>query len=109
MEPGTQHPTPRIANAPVSYGVFEMTIDRDGGLLDADALLDHVAAAGYSGIDLGPVGYLGDTRTIRERLDARGLQLVGGWIQLRLSEPEALKGDLAEMERTLDIMQAASE
>lgn len=101
--------TIHVANAPVSYGVFEMTIDRVGGLLDADRLLDHVAAAGYTGVDLGPVGYLGDARTIRDRLDARGLQLVGGWIQLRLSEPDALKGDLAELERTLDIMQAASE
>jgi inosose dehydratase len=107
VEPGTSKI--RVANAPVSYGVFEMTIDREGGLLDADTLLDHVAAAGYVGIDLGPVGYLGDARTIRAALDARGLLLVGGWIQLRLTDPDALKDDLAEMERTLDIFQAASE
>jgi inosose dehydratase len=99
----------QVANAPVSYGVFEMTIDRDGALLAVDAMLDAVVAAGYAGIDLGPVGYLGDVHTIRERLEARGLLLVGGWIQLRLSEPDALKDDLAELERTLDIMQAASE
>jgi inosose dehydratase len=109
MEPETAVPTPRIANAPVSYGVFEMTIDRAGGLLDAETLLDQMTAAGYTGVDLGPVGYLGDTGTIRERLDARGLLLVGGWIQLRLSEPDALQDDLADLERTLDIMQAASD
>jgi len=50
--------TIRVANAPVSYGVFEMTIDRAGGLLDAGTLLEHGAAAGYTGVDLGPVGYL---------------------------------------------------
>jgi len=98
-----------VANAPVSYGVFELTIDGAGGLLPPEALLDRVAEAGYAGIDLGPVGYLGDVGTIRQRLDARGLRLVGGWIQLHLSEPDVLQNELAEVERTLDIMVAASE
>jgi inosose dehydratase len=99
----------RVANAPVSYGVFEMTVDRAGGLLDADTLLDRVAAAGYAGIYLGPVGYLGDACTIRDQLNRRGLLLVGGWIQLRLTDPDGLRDDLADMEHTLDVFLAACE
>jgi inosose dehydratase len=109
MPPQNDFASIRVANAPVSYGVFEMTVDRDGGLLDPDTLLDRVAAAGYAGIDLGPAGFLGDAATLRDRLTSRGLLLVGGWLQLRLSEPDALPDDLAAMERILDIMQTASE
>ena len=52
-----------IANAPVSYGAFELTVGIDPSVPDGTAVLDEVAAAGYGGIDLGPVGYLGRGRT----------------------------------------------
>ena len=49
-----------VANAPVSYGAFELTVGQDPNVPDGTQVLDQVAAAGYAGIDLGPVGYLGD-------------------------------------------------
>jgi len=45
-----------VANAPVSYGAFELTVGINPNVPDGTALLDAVAAAGYDGIDLGPVG-----------------------------------------------------
>ena len=48
-----------IANAPVSYGAFEITVGVDPNVPDPVTLLDAVASAGYVGIDLGPPGYLG--------------------------------------------------
>ena len=48
-----------IANAPVSYGAFELTVGLDPNTPDGVHVLDEVAGAGYGGIDLGPVGYLG--------------------------------------------------
>ena len=51
-------------------------------------LLDDVAAAGYAGIDLGPVGYLGDASQLRERLEEHGLTLAGGFLELSFGEPE---------------------
>lgn len=48
-----------LVNAPVSYGVFEMTVGTDRYLAPAERVLDEVAAAGYQGIDLGPNDYLG--------------------------------------------------
>ena len=46
-----------VANAPVSYGAFELTVGIDPNVPDGVEVLDEVAAAGYAGIDLGPVGY----------------------------------------------------
>ena len=60
---GRQRETPAagiaVANAPVSYGAFEITVGHDPNVPDGTSVLDQVAAAGYAGIDLGPVGYLG--------------------------------------------------
>ena len=47
-----------VANAPVSYGAFEITVGVDPHVPDPVTLLDWVSAAGYKGIDLGPIGYL---------------------------------------------------
>jgi inosose dehydratase len=59
---------PRIANAPLSYGAFEMTVGTSFPVPDADRVLAEVAAAGYEGIDLGPPGYLGAPEALGERL-----------------------------------------
>lgn len=95
-----------FANAPVSYGVFELTA---GGadLPDRAALLDAVADAGYTGVDLGPLGYLGDSRSTVDRLRARGLALAGGWVQMRLVEPAGFAEDLSMLEAALDVFAAA--
>ena len=68
----------RIANAPVSYGVFEMTAGKIPNLPWATEVLDAVAAAGYEGIDHGPLGFLGVGAELRDRLRGRGLSLAGG-------------------------------
>jgi len=44
-----------VANAPVSYGAFELTVGHDPDVPSGVSVLDQVAAAGYAGIDLGPV------------------------------------------------------
>jgi inosose dehydratase len=48
-----------VANAPVSYGAFELTVGIDPDVPSADWVLDAIAGAGYEGVDLGPVGYFG--------------------------------------------------
>jgi inosose dehydratase len=95
-----------LANAPVSYGVFELTAG-DAELPPAGALLDAVADAGYPGVDLGPVGYFGDAKGTVERLAERGLALAGGWVQLRLVDPDGFAQDLPALEEALDIFSAA--
>jgi inosose dehydratase len=66
-----------VANAPVSYGAFELTVGIDPSTPDGLHVLDEVASAGYAGIDLGPVGYLGSGDELADRLASRGLGLAG--------------------------------
>lgn len=91
----------RVANAPVSYGAFELTIGTLPNLLGPEQLLDAIAAAGYAGTELGPLGYLGDAERLRGRLEARGLDLAGAFIELRFGED-----DLAELDETLDLLES---
>jgi inosose dehydratase len=96
-----------LANAPVSYGAFEITVGVDPNVPDPVALLDAVASAGYAGIDLGPVGYLGTGERLAARLAERGLALAGGYLELPFSEPEAIGPALAELDALLEIFDSA--
>jgi inosose dehydratase len=99
----------RIANAPVSYGVFEMTIGRIHNLPARHELLEAVSRAGYKGIDLGPPGFLGEGPELRKELATRGLGLAGGWVQMRFSQPDGFRQDLASLDRALATFEAAAE
>jgi inosose dehydratase len=96
-----------VANAPVSYGAFEITVGIDPNVPDPVTLLEWVQKAGYEGIDLGPVGYLGDAETLRTRLGDHDLSLAGGYLELPFSEPQKLQAGLAELEALLDIFDSA--
>jgi inosose dehydratase len=92
-----------IANAPLSYGAFEMTVGTDFAVPDPERILEAIAAAGYAGTDLGPPGYLGEGDVLRERLDANRLEIVGGFVPMRFSEGD----DGAGLRHTLDLFDAA--
>ena len=59
----------KVANAPLSYGAFELTVGIYPNVPGPDELLAAIAAAGYEGTELGPPGYLGDGDELRARLD----------------------------------------
>jgi inosose dehydratase len=99
--------TIRVANAPLSYGAFEVTVGRYPNVPGPDELLAEMAKAGYAGTELGPPGYLGDGDELRDRLERFRLELTGGYIPLRFSEPDHRDDDLARMARTLDLFDAA--
>lgn len=96
-----------IANAPCSYGAFELTIGSDPDVPSALELLDAVEQAGYTGIDLGPVGYLGAADELRERLAQRGLSLAGGYLEFAFSDAAAVASGIEQLDRTLDVFDAA--
>ena len=81
----------KVANAPLSYGAFEMTVGTDFPVPDPARVLDEMAAAGYAGTELGPLGYLGS--------DLGALELVGGFVQIAFSDPDA---SYDELHATLD-------
>ena len=99
--------TLRVANAPLSYGAFEVTVGVYPNVPGPEELLVEIAAAGYEGTELGPPGYLGEGEELRARLDRHGLELAGGWCPIRFSEPEHWDADLGELERTLSLFDAA--
>ena len=96
-----------VANAPVSYGAFELTVGIDPHVPDAALVLDEVAGAGYAGIDLGPVGYLGDGQGLASALESRGLLLCGGFFELPFSDPQAMRAALPCLAALLDVFDSA--
>jgi inosose dehydratase len=97
-----------LANAPVSYGAFEITVGIDPNVPDPLTLLDWVHGAGYDGVDLGPLGYLGDVETLSARLAGRKLCLVGGYLELPFSKPDLITRELANLDALLDIFDTVS-
>ena len=82
----------RVANAPLSYGAFEMTVGTDFAVPDPVDVLTAIREAGFEGTDLGPPGYLGEGDELRRRLDAEQLGIAGGFVADRLQRSRALGG-----------------
>jgi inosose dehydratase len=97
----------RVANAPCSFGAFEITVGVLPDVPDPESVLDAIARAHYEGTELGPPGYLGDRETLRERFERHGLALAGGYIPIRFSEPQHWDDDLRALNETLDLFAAA--
>jgi len=96
-----------VANAPVSYGAFELTVGIDPAAPDAVTVLEMVAGAGYQGIDAGPIGFLGQGDQLAERLAARRLAVCGGYLELPFHEPQRMEPALAELDALLEVFDAA--
>jgi inosose dehydratase len=87
--------TPKLASAPVTWGVWEQTTGRDD-LIPPERLLDAVQGLGFTGIELGPPGYFGaDGAEAAAAVAAHGLALVGGFVPLHLDDEEAYAEDIA--------------
>ncbi len=95
-----------VANAPISYGAFELTVGIDPNTPDAEFVLNEVAAAGYAGIDLGPVGYLGAGPRLAERLASRRLGLAGAYLEFPFTDQAALERLYPELDAMLDTFDA---
>ncbi len=68
--------TIKIGNAPCSWGVEFADDPRNPGW---EKVLDECRAAGYTGIELGPVGFMPeDPARLGDALQQRGLELIGG-------------------------------
>jgi inosose dehydratase len=91
----------QVANAPVSYGAFELTVGILPNVPGPDRVLAEITAAGYEGTELGPRGYLGGDRDeLNGRLASHGLALAGAFVELRFGD-----GELGELEATLDLLE----
>ena len=95
----------QIANAPVSWGV-DYAGDPDNP--PYERVLDDIAAAGFTHIELGPVGYLPeDPQRLNAELAARGLTAVGTFLFDYIHDPAQRTRVNDAAERTCRLIAAA--
>lgn len=96
----------RVANAPISWGIMEH-VD-----LPADypfgRVLDEIKAAGYSGTELGPYGFLpADPAVLRAELKKRSLALCSAFVDIELGNTAAHTDGLAFVARSARLISDA--
>lgn len=96
--------TIRIGNAPCSWGI---EFASDPSYPSWQSVLDQCAAAGYTGIELGPVGYMPeDPAILGPALEQRGLELIGGVVFRAFHDPSAWDDTLDGAVRTCKALSA---
>jgi inosose dehydratase len=96
-------PSPRIANAPCSWGVLEFELE--GQAAGYAQVLDEMHAAGYAGTELGDWGFLPtEPARLRRELEARGLALLGAFVPVGLARVEAHAAGEAQALRTARLL-----
>ena len=77
----------KVGNAPVSWGVMEVT--DWGEQIPYGKVLDEITAAGYAGTELGPYGYFPtDSKELAAELSTRALQLVASFVPIPLAHAQ---------------------
>ena len=94
-----------IANAPCSWGVLEF--DLPGEALGFAQVLDEIRDTGYTGTELGDWGFMpSDPAELRRQLDKRGLTMVGAFVQVAFSDPQAHAKGAETAVRTAKLLSA---
>lgn len=90
--------TIRIGNAPCSWGI---EFASDPSYPAWQSVLDDCAAAGFAGIELGPIGYMPeDPAVLAPALAERGLTLIGGVVFRAFHDPAQWEDVLDASRRT---------
>jgi len=96
----------RIATAPVSWGIWEMTIDR-ADLISPELFLETIVDMGYTATETGPPGYFApDGVAAAERAGRYGVDLIATFLPLRLDDPAGFEEDLGALDRTVEVLEA---
>ena len=92
----------KIASAPVSWGVI---MKDTPNVPPWEQVLQEISAAGYSGTELGPFGFLPqDKELLTERLDELGLSLLAAYVQINLVDPAAKQDEYDETMATTRLL-----
>jgi inosose dehydratase len=84
----------KVASAPVSWGIYEF--EGIEPKFPYTQVLDEIAGTGYTGIELGPYGYLPtDPARLREELGKRHLQLLSAFVPVKLVDSKAWEAGAA--------------
>jgi inosose dehydratase len=94
----------RLATAPVSWGIWEQTIDRPD-LVPPRPLLETVTSMGYRALETGPPGYLApDGASAGALIEPFDVELVATFLPLHLDDEDAFLADLADLDRTTEVL-----
>jgi inosose dehydratase len=91
----------RVASAPISWGVCE--VPGWGHQMTAERVLSEMRAAGLGATELGPEGFLPPARA-PALLERNGLQLVAGFVPAVLHDEVDLRGGLAAIGASADLI-----
>ena len=96
----------RIAGAPITWGVDPSP--GWGYVMDRDRILDEMQEVGLRATELGPDGFLpNDPEHLDPLLGGRGMELVGGFVPVRLYREELLDAELAYADRAAGTLAGA--
>ena len=96
----------RLATAPVSWGIWEATIDRPD-LIPPDLFLETVTNMGYRQTETGPPGYFAPNGTAAvERARRYGVELIATFLPLRLDDEQGFTDDLAALDQVVEVLDA---
>jgi inosose dehydratase len=96
----------QLASAPVSWGIME-NCELPAGY-SYSRVLDEIAAAGFSGTELGPYGFFPtEPQHLRRELSARGLHLCSAFLAVPLEHRNSVKEVLDQVKRTAALISAA--
>ncbi len=94
----------RLGNAPCSWGVEFADDPRNPSWR---TVLSECATAGYSGIELGPIGFMPeDPATLGDELGRNGVSLIGGVVFRPFHDPDKWDELQAAARRTCEVLAA---
>ncbi|HST19383.1 MAG TPA: TIM barrel protein [Gaiellaceae bacterium] len=96
----------KVATAPVSWGIWELTIDRPD-LIPPQTYLETIVDMGYTATETGPPGYFAPSGAeAAERAGRFGVELVATFLPLRLDDEAGFVEDLGALDRTVEVLEA---
>jgi inosose dehydratase len=98
----------RVGNAPCSWGSLEFE-GAKGESIGYAQMLDELAAAGYTGTELGDWGYMPtDPARLGEELARRGLVMLGAFVPVAMKRREAHAAGVANAVKTARLLAAVA-
>jgi inosose dehydratase len=96
----------KVASAPINWGIMEhVELPPD---YPYNRVLDEIKAAGYSGTELGPYGFLpADSAVLRNELAKRLLTLCSAFVDIELGNKDAQAAGLAFVTRSVQLISEA--
>jgi len=96
----------KVASAPINWGIMEhVELPPE---YPYNRVLDEIKAAGYSGTELGPYGFLpADSAVLRKELANRHLTLCSAFVDIELGNKAAHKDGLAFVSRSAKLISEA--